>query len=93
MNENLSPVARRQSLELRTIFDEAYERVAPFLDPKQTWGGVPLEGLAFRRLRDAYPQLVPAEIHQLVAASVRVYRSRNADSTAHLPKPGVTAIG
>ncbi len=92
MNENSPPVERRQNPELRTIFDEAYARVAPFLDPKQTWGGVPLERLAFRVLREAYPQLSPTETHQLVVASVRVYRTRHPDNAAHLPTPAEIAL-
>lgn len=66
-----------QNLELRSIFDEAYERVAPFFDPTQTWGGVPLEMLAFRILRSAYPELSAQETRQLAIASMRVYRARN----------------
>jgi len=92
MNEDSPPVDRRQNAALRQMFDEAYERVAPFLDPKQTWGGVPLERLAFRMLREAYPQLSPLETHQLVVASVRVYRHRNPELAAHLPAPEEIAL-
>jgi hypothetical protein len=80
-------VERRHNLRLRDLFEEAYERVAPCLDPRQTWGRVPLEHLAFRMLREAYPELPPQEVHLLVCASVRVYRQRMRDQAEHLPRP------
>lgn len=70
------PVERRHNHRLRDLFEEAYERVLPCLDPRQTWGRVPLEHLAFRMLREAYPDLFPQEIHALIRASVRVCRER-----------------
>lgn len=78
---------RRQNLRLRAFFEEAYLRIEPCLDPKQTWGGLPLEILAFRTLREAYPDLPPQEAHQLVCASVRVYRQRMQGGADHLPRP------
>ena len=88
MSEEPRQVERRQNLKLRSVFDEAYERIAPFLDPRQTWGGLPLERLAFRTLRDSYPNLSPEEVRILVVASVRVYRTSNPGKAEHLPRPG-----
>ena len=68
-----APVERRQNLRLRAIFDEAYARIAPFLDPAQGWGGSPMTALAYRAVRDAYPELSPADAYTLVVAAVRVY--------------------
>jgi hypothetical protein len=87
MSEKTVVAERRENLKLRSVFDEAYDHVAPFLDPKQTWGGMPLERLAFRMLRDSYPELSSEEARILVVASVRVYSTRNPDKAAHLPKP------
>ncbi len=68
---------RRQHPELRTLFEEAYIRIEFCFDPQQTWGGLPLEHLAFRMLREAYPQISSQEVHLLVGASLRVYKERN----------------
>lgn len=94
MNTSNTPIQaeRRQNPGLRALFEEAYALVEPCLDPKQTWGGVPLEHLAFRRLREAYPELPPQEVRLLVCAAVRVYRMRMPDKAAHLPRPEEIAI-
>lgn len=68
---------RRQHPELRTLFEEAYARIEFCFDPQQTWGGLPLEHLAFRMLREAYPQISSQDVHLLVGASLRVYKERN----------------
>lgn len=83
---------RRQNHQLRSLFEEAYARVEPCLDPKQAWGRVPLEHLAFRMLREAYPDLPPQEVRLLVCASVRVYRQRRQGEAAHLPRPEDIAL-
>jgi hypothetical protein len=82
-----TPIAeRRQNNRLRELFEKAYGRIAPFLDPAQTWGGAPLEFLALRMLREAHPELSSLEARQLVSASVRVYQARNPASAAQLPQ-------
>ena len=84
-----TPIAeRRQNTKLRDLFATTYESIAPFLDPAQTWGGAPLEFLAFRMLCETHPELSSLEARQLVSASVRVYQARSPASSAHLPKPG-----
>ena len=73
-----TPLAeRRQHPELRTLFEEAYARVESCFDPKQTWGGLPLEHLAFRMLREAYPQMSSQDARLLVGALLRVYKERH----------------
>ena len=84
---NTPTVDRRQNPQLRAFFEEAYRCIAPCLDPKQTWGGVPLELLAYRTLREIYPNLDRQEAHLLVRASVRVFRERNPARAGHLPRP------
>jgi hypothetical protein len=76
MNERTPAVERRQNLELRAIFDEAYTRIEPFLDPAQTWGGAPLTVLAYHALREAYPELSSEDAHVLIVAAKRVYNAR-----------------
>lgn len=76
MNEQAPVAERRQNLKLRAIFDEAYLRIEPFLDPTQTWGGAPLNVLAYHAVREAYPALSAEEAHILVTAAKRVYNSR-----------------
>lgn len=78
---------RRENLKLRTLFDEVYARIVPFLDPAQTWGGVSLQHFAFRTIREGYPELSAVEVHQLVVASVRVFRTRNPGRAGHLAGP------
>ena len=73
---------RRQNARLRGVFEEAYRSIAPFLDPSLTWGGVQLEYLAFRALRETLPGLSSTEVRQLVSASVRVYKERAAAAPA-----------
>lgn len=85
-------VERRQNTALRALFEEAYRCIEPCLDPKQTWGGVPLELLAYRTLREAYPNLDRQEARLLVRASVRVFRERNPARADHLPRPEEIAV-
>ncbi len=86
-----TPPERRENLKLRALFEEVYERIAPFLDPAQTWGGASLQHFAFRTVREGYPELSAAEVHQLVVASVRVFRTRNPNRAGHLPGPEALA--
>jgi hypothetical protein len=87
MTEQSLAVERRHHHHLRAIFDDAYARIEPFLDPTQTWGGVPLMGLAYRELREAYPDLSAAEAHILVVAIVRVYRMSHGRLAPRLLRP------
>lgn len=84
---HLPPNERRHNIRLRSLFEEAYALIEPCLDPRQTWGRVPLEHLAFRTLREAYPELTPQDARLLVCASVRVYRQCMRGQADHLPRP------
>lgn len=86
MQEPVTPVERRQNLRLRAIFDEAYERIEPFLDPARCWGGSPMTALAYRAIRESYPELSPADAYTLIVAAVRVY-STGAGRAARAAKP------
>lgn len=73
---------RRQNTKLRALFEEAYARIEPFFDRRNTWGGLQLTHFALRTLREAYPELSPSEAHQLVLASLRVFHERHRGETA-----------
>ncbi len=95
MSQDASVGERRQNTRLRGLFENAYQSIAPFLDPKLTWGGVQLEYLAFRALRETLPGLSSTEVRQLVSASVRVYKERAAAAQAPAPEriiPGSTSL-
>ena len=68
---------RRKNTRLRELFEQAYELIAPFYDNEQTWGGQPLNGLAFHMLRDHMPELSEAEAHIIVIAAARAKRERS----------------
>jgi hypothetical protein len=70
---------RRRNLEHRQIFDSMYDRVEPFLDPRSSWSGQPLEHLAFSVLREHYPQLGNEEINGFFSAAKRVFNERDQD--------------
>lgn len=79
---------RRQNLTLRDLFDTAYAMIAPFFDPDQGWAGHSLEHLAFRVLRENFPQLSGEEVHTIVVVAHRVYIDRNPGRSGHLRRPG-----
>lgn len=60
----------------QVIFEEAYLRIEPFLDPARTWGGSVLTVLASHTLRQAYPELSLQDVHVLVTVAHRVYLVR-----------------
>jgi len=75
MNTTIFP-ERRQELQLREVFDSAYPLVEPFFDPANSWGGQTLEHLAFRVMREHYPQVSGDEIYVFISAAKRVYNER-----------------
>jgi hypothetical protein len=60
----------------QVIFEEAYLRIEPFLDPARSWGGSVLTVLASHTLRQAYPELSLQDVHVLVTVAHRVYLVR-----------------
>ncbi len=67
---------RRQNPENRQIFEGVYDRVEPFLDPDNTWAGLPLEPLAYNVLREKYPDMSEEELNAYFAAAKRVFGER-----------------
>lgn len=78
---------RRQNTQLRQVFDSAYVMIEPFFDPNAGWGGHSLEHLAFRVLRENFPQLSSEDVHAIVVAAHRVYIERNPQQNSHLKRP------
>lgn len=86
MNPSSPPVSepqdqadRRQYHRVREIFEEAYALIAPFFATENRWANSTLDHLAYRVVRDHYPELSAAEVHVLVVAAKRVY----GDASAH----------
>lgn len=63
---------RRRHHRVREIFEEAYPLIAPFFAPENRWANVTLDHLAYRVLRDHYPELSFEEVHVLVVATRRL---------------------
>ncbi|HRD99868.1 MAG TPA: hypothetical protein PLV68_01135, partial [Ilumatobacteraceae bacterium] len=51
------------------------------------WGGQTLEHLAFRVLRENFPQLSGEDVHTVVVAAHRVYIQRHPQRSVHLKRP------
>lgn len=90
---DLPALERRQNLPLRMAFDDAFVMIEPFFDPQQGWGGQSLEHLAYRIVRENFPDLSGEEVHALVVAAHRVYIERNPDRSGHLPHPSALRRG
>lgn len=82
-----TPSERRRNHALREVFDDAYAMIEPFFDPGAGWGGHSLEHLAFRVLRENFPQFSSEEVHAIVVGAHRVYIERNPEGSAHLKRP------
>lgn len=73
---------RRKDQQLRCIFKDACEVIAPFIDPDNKWGGQSLDGLAFRAVRDRFPELPAESVRVLIQACLRRNRRRDAATAA-----------
>lgn len=59
----------------RIPFPAAYEALRPFFDPHTQWGSGGAQGvLAYRTLKDHFPELSPQESFLIVATARRVFR-------------------
>lgn len=67
---------RRQNIRLRTIYDEARERIDHFFHSDNRWAGSSIDYLALRVIHEAYPDLTPDEVRLLVAAIERAAIAR-----------------
>jgi hypothetical protein len=87
MDNSTPQVERRTNTKLRELFESAYTMIEPFMDPKSGWGGHSLEHLAFRVLRENFPELSSEEVHVVVAAAHRVFIEKFPAHSAHLRRP------
>lgn len=73
---------RRKDSQLRCIFENACEVIAPFIDPHNRWGGRSLDNLAFRAVRDRFPELPAESVRVLIQACLQRNRRRDAATVA-----------
>ena len=71
---------RRTQTRLREIFEEAYVLIAPFFDPANCWSGQTLDFLAFRIMRENYPDISREEVLAFINAAKRVHGERQVRS-------------
>lgn len=64
---------RRKHLRVREVFEDAIDLIEPFFAPENQWGRHSLDHLAYRTLRDRYPELSYEEVHVLVVAAKRIF--------------------
>lgn len=62
---------RRRYERVRTLFHEAFESLKPFFDPANRWGDHNLDHLAYRMLRNRYPDLRDDEVRVFIHAAER----------------------
>lgn len=70
------PAERRKNLALREKFEGAYVLIGPFFDPANNWNGQALQHLAFRVMRENYPEISSDEVYVFLTAAKRVYLER-----------------
>lgn len=79
MNESTSGTKsgkdQRIDFEIRSMFVEAYDVLAPFFDASNQWAGHSHEHLAYRALHEHFPQLSADQIFIIVDAARRVFSS------------------
>lgn len=73
---------RRKYHHVREIFDDAYELITPFFAKENRWANATLDHLAYRVLRENYPELSFEEVHVLVVAAKRVFTELQAERAA-----------
>ncbi len=64
---------RRHHHRVREIFAEAYTLILPFFSAENRWANLTLDHLAYRIVREHYPELSSDEVHVLVVAVKRVH--------------------
>jgi len=67
---------RRTNLRLREFFDQASLLIEPFFDPANSWNGQTLELLAFRVMRENFPQISHEETQAFVSAAKLIFARR-----------------
>lgn len=64
---------RRKHPELRPVFPAIYEALRPFFDPANRWGEKHQEYLAYRTLKEQFPNLSAQDCFVAVATAKRLF--------------------
>ncbi len=73
MSESGSPEERRQHHGIRAIFPAACEALRPFFDQANRWEGQSHEHLAYRTLKELFPELNAQESFIVVSTAKRLF--------------------
>lgn len=73
INAPLVSEEQRRHHRVRAIFEEASVLVEPFFAGESRWANGTLDLLAYRTVRDRYPELSADEVHVLIVACSRLY--------------------
>lgn len=72
MHDTRATTERRSNHGLRLVFPAACEALRPFFDPAGRWQGQSHEHLAYRSLREQFPQLSAQETFVAVSTVKRL---------------------
>lgn len=73
MSSDTPFVDRRKQHELRAVFPAAYEALRPFFDPSNQWGSHSHEHLAYRTLKEHFPDLSAQDSFLIVITARRLF--------------------
>ena len=73
MSESSSPEEQRQHPTVRAIFPEACEALRPFFEQATRWEGQTHEHLAYRTLKEQFPQFGAQESFIVVTTAKRLF--------------------
>lgn len=76
MNTDASGPERRQHWRVRACFPQACELLRPFFEPGNQWLGQSQDELAYRTVRDRFPELDPQEANLVVATARRFFADK-----------------
>lgn len=67
---------RRKQINLRDIFDNVVQRVAPYFQHEKGLNGQSTDYWAARAIREAYPDISSQQVQTLTAAAARYFRDQ-----------------
>jgi hypothetical protein len=75
MSDTTPRAERRTNIELRAIFPEAFEALRPFFEATTQWEGQSHEHLAYRTLKEHFPDLSSQDVFIVVTTTRRLFAS------------------
>lgn len=75
MPDTIPVVERRTHMQLRAIFPAACEALRPFFDVDTQWEGQSHEHLAYRTLKEHFPELSTQDVYIVVTTTRRLFAS------------------